>query len=319
MDEDATRKRVGEALTLFCAWPVGRRPRAERAAGGDIEAAQEWEAAKIDMSKDVEAHVRGVCGAALDAVFERQAVVHTADAELGDEEVFLIDDAHELAELAHFYDLAQRSATLPAKDLTDIPQAKVKLYGVAAGNDSERLTFVKKSNPVKVPKDHKFWAILGRRRLDELDEPLFVIDERFDIVIDEDSAAVLDQTQFERLVRDSPVMQAHIQQWVDTISDALPLAPDAEAALREAAARDSRLWRKLRAIRQRGHLATVTISQVRKYAKSMGLDASKLIVNGQLHFGADDRFVILKLLNEDLYRGELTGAPFEAQRKGPVV
>lgn len=63
------------------------------------------------------------------------------------------------------------------------------------------------------------------------------------------------------------------------------------------------------------HLAQVEIAKVRTYATKVGLDPRSVIKDGQLVFDATERFSFLHLLNEDLYRGDLTNVTFEAQRK----
>ena len=101
------------------------------------------------------------------------------------------------------------------------------------------------------------------------------------------------------------------------ITDHLPKASASVAALEEVALRDSRVWRKLREIRRRGHRASVDLKEVTRYAKRMGLDPKTIVQDGQLVFDPTNRFSFLHLLNEDLYKGPLTEA-FEAQRKAPV-
>ena len=93
------------------------------------------------------------------------------------------------------------------------------------------------------------------------------------------------------------------------------MGADSVEALKDVAKRDSRLWRRLREIHERGHLATVSLDKVRQYAADMGLDPDALVVDKKLVFDAANRFPILQLLNEDLYHGFLTDDPFEAQRK----
>jgi hypothetical protein len=88
--------------------------------------------------------------------------------------------------------------------------------------------------------------------------------------------------------------------------------------LRAMAVRDSRTWRRLREIEARGHLANVTIRDVRKYATEVGLDPDKIVAGDKLLFDVSQRFSFLHLLNEDLYNGHLSGELFESQRKAPA-
>ena len=82
--------------------------------------------------------------------------------------------------------------------------------------------------------------------------------------------------------------------------------------------RDIVTWRRLRDIEHRGHLATVTLDQVRDYAGHVGLEPDKVVVDDELVFDPAERFGFLHLLNEDLYTGPLTGEAFESQRKSSM-
>ena len=153
------------------------------------------------------------------------------------------------------------------------------------------------------------------QRLERLEGPTFAFYTNFDLVLSPNWAVVVNQSEFERLFRDAGLVEQHIAEWVAGIGEHLPWAPGAVDALAEVALRDSRIWRRLREINRRGHLATVTIDQVRDYATQMELGVDDLVVDEQLVFEPDERFTILHLLNEDLFRGPLTQARFEAQRK----
>src|SRR5207302_138605 len=106
----------------------------------------------------------------------------------------------------------------------------------------------------------------------------------FDFIVSAKWAVVLRQLPFERLFRDLALIERHVDDWIKGITDYLPMAPDAVAALREVAVRDTRLWRKLREVRRRGHLAGVTLPAIAKYARGMGLDPKRVVRDGGLVF-----------------------------------
>jgi hypothetical protein len=54
---------------------------------------------------------------------------------------------------------------------------------------------------------------------------------------------------------------------------------------------------------------------VRTYASLVGLDPDTVVVGDRLAFDPAQRFTFLHLLNEDLYKGQLTDVLFEAHRK----
>lgn len=148
-----------------------------------------------------------------------------------------------------------------------------------------------------------------------LEEPVFAFSPTIDFLVGPDWAVVLRQRPFEALLRHVSQVEQRIGGWVESITTHLPMDSGSAATLRDVAMRDSRTWRRLREIHQRGHLANVSIEQVRDYAGRVGLDVNNVVRDGKLVFDPADRFGFLHLLNEDLYRGPLTDDVYEAQRK----
>jgi len=243
----------------------------------------------------------------------RTVVPYESTAELADSQVFLIEDEETINELAGLYELGAEAADLPVLGAPDIGP-KLSLYGVVAGH-ADRIVFLKSSDPrIGYSAGRPLLAILGER-LTRLHEPAFAFYTSFDLILAPAWVLIANQTAFERLFRDAGLVEQHIDQWVEGIDEQLPWADGSIEALRAVARSDSRVWRRLREIHRRGHLASVSIDQVRNYAVSMNLPIDTLIVNDQLVFVRDERFSILHLLNEDLFLGPLTDERFEAQRK----
>lgn len=278
-------------------------------------AAGKLDARKVNLANDAAGRFRDLCRDGIDDLSQRTVVVYTAEAELTSSEAFVIDDKETLDELGDLQALAMQASTLP----TTAPQnldLSIQLYAVVIG-DSTRVVFVRKTDPTMTFKAGRILAI-GQDQLRLLEEPVFGFSPGFDLVITKDWAVVLNQSGFERLFRDIGLIERHVSQWVRGITDHLPMAAASVAALEDVALRDSRVWRKLREIRRRGHLAAVDLTDVTRYAKRMGLDPKTVVDDGQLVFDPTDRFSFLHLLNEDLYKGPLTNEAFEAQRKAPV-
>lgn len=295
-----------ESVTLFCAW---------RSRSQDVEELGPYTAAKIDTTDEVADFLREAARVTLGELEDSQRVPYTADAELKEGEAFVLDNEDDLDELADFRALVEAAASLDRLDPDDLPRRRVQLYGVAVGHEEPRTGYIRKASPVKTATKGGIFA-RALPRLAAVEEPVLELAGVFDFVLSDGWAGVLQQRPYELLLKESPAMQARVNTWVDLIATALPLSTGSDQALRAAASRDSRLWRRLRAIHQRGHLTRVGIEQVAAYASHLGLDTDELIVDGRLEFESDDRFTIVKLLNEDLYSGELTGERFEAQRKG---
>jgi hypothetical protein len=180
--------------------------------------------------------------------------------------------------------------------------------------DDGPVVYVKRTNPQVAHKPGRFFAV-ARERLTRVAEPDFEFSSDFDFVVGPDWVVVVSQKSFEMLFRDVNLVQQHVDSWIEGVTDHLPMAPPSLEVLREVALKDSRLWRRLKEIKARGHLANVSLNDVRTYAEAMELDPAKVVVNNELVFDPKERFSFLQLLNEDIYKGELTKTVFESQRK----
>ena len=270
----------------------------------------------LALSADAADGLRNQCQEARDRIGDSTPVPYIASAELNTGELFVIDDDETLAELGAFGNLADNLGALstiaPGQlDLT------IKLYTVAIGDGPNRVHFVRRTNPQLSHKAGRFLAI-GAQQLTRVEGPVFTFSPDFDFVIGSNWVVVLDQRSFEILFREIGLVEQHVSAWIGAITDHLPMSTASIESLRHVALRDSRTWRRLRDIEHRGHLAHVTLEQVRDYADEIGLDPGKVVVNGELVFDPSERFGFLHLLNEDLYKGPLTGEAFESQRKSAM-
>lgn len=274
--------------------------------------ADEMESHKVALADDAAEAFRDLCRDLVQRLEARTAVDYTADAELDAKEVFVVDDSDSLAELGDLLTLAANAATLPVTPPRDL-DLSIQFYAVVVG-DRDRILLLRRTDPQIRFRAGRFLAIAGEQ-LRKLDEPTFSFSPGFDLVLAKSWGVILNQTAFERLFRDIGLVDQHIGTWVTGITDHLTMDPTSIAALQDVARTDSRTWRRMREIHRRGHLASVTLDDVRRYARRVGLDPKKIVQNGQLNFDPSDRFSFLHLLNEDLYKGPLTEDTFEAQRK----
>ena len=268
---------------------------------------------RILLNQDAADAMRNVCHRVQQTIQFGQPIDYIGTAELEDTEYFLITDRETLDELSIFDVMTRHVGGLPTLSPSDLDSRTV-MYCVSLGDSVPRTLFIKKVNPHLDYKTGRFLAI-GRERLKVIDEPAFSFAPDFDIVIGLGWAIVLKQRAFELLFREIGIVEAHVESWIRGITDHLPMTPRSIAELKRVALGDSRTWRRLKEIKRRGHLAYVDIEDIARYAYNVGLDYRTLIVGGELVFDPSERFEILKLLNEDVYLGDLTEQRYEAQRK----
>ncbi|MCJ1707518.1 Kiwa anti-phage protein KwaB-like domain-containing protein [Microbacterium sp. VKM Ac-2923] len=276
--------------------------------GGDVR--------RVRLAADAADALRGFGRDARTRIADGKTVEYTALTELQAGEHFLIEDRESLDEIADL-----RAAVLHAGDLAPVSptqlDASIGFYVVGVGESGEQAAFIRRTDPRMAAKPGRLLA-MGRERLESVDEQIFTFSNEFDLVVGPTWAVIFNQIAFERLARESGIVERHVANWITGITDSLAMDTSSVDRLRETALRDSRTWRRLRDIKRRGHLANVDLTQVVDYARAVGMDPRTVVRDGALHFDPQERFGFLHLLSEDLYRGALTGERFESQRKAAM-
>jgi hypothetical protein len=272
---------------------------------------------RVRLADDAAGNFRDYGRDARRRIANGKTIEYTALAELQAGEHYLLEDQASLDELAEL-----RSAVLHVGDLPPVSprqlDASIGFYAVGVGAGSSRAAFIRRTDPRLATKPGRLLAI-GRERLESVDEQIFTFSNEFDLVIGATWAVIFNQAPFERLVRETGVVERHVSNWITGITDSLAMDDLSVSRLRETALRDSRTWRRLRDIKRRGHLKNIDLAQVAAYARAVDLDPDTIVRDGALHFDPKSRFGFLHLLSEDLYKGALTGERFESQRKATMA
>lgn len=269
---------------------------------------------RVKLGREVASALRDVGSANLANLAAREAKAYTAETSLEREEYLLVpqsalDSAHPV------FALIAGAAQLEALDAARLPERPLVFYAFVIGNDpSTRTGFVRKTNPIQGVGRGRFLTML-EDALVRLQTPVFSFDDRVDLLVLPEGLIVANLSAFELLFRGEDVLVERLPEFVAEIARHLPLSDDAAEELEYRARSDSRLRRRLLNLHERGHLASVTVADIRHEAKAQGLDPTGLIKNGKLVVDEIDAGTLLKLLNEDLFTGGLSGARFAAERK----
>jgi hypothetical protein len=199
----------------------------------------------------------------------------------------------------------------------NVESGSLYLYAVVSDTNAGQVAMIKKTNPTRRARQGKKWALAGDELALMSDDP-WQLHPTFDLVVNEDGGFALNTFFFEQLFADAELLRAKVGDWVEGIADQLPM-DNAQRNLLADRCRDSpRLRRRLRSIAYRGHIANVSISDVRKHVREMGLSPSIFIRSGRLFVDEAHIEELLLVLNEDLMRGGLTSEPFRVEGKEPM-
>lgn len=253
---------------------------------------------------------------AMDGLDELEARRYDPDAQLEDGQFFAIDRA-DVHDSFGVLELLDRGPDAELWSVDDLAHKPLLFYALVVGRNPEaRTAFVAKSNPARTA--HRGLPLTPRRgSLANIGTPVFIFEDRVDLIVNATRMAVLNQLAFEQWFRDTPILRRRVGAWIGNIAQRLPISGDGARQLAEHCRTNSRLRRVLYSIEARGHLATVTLPQVREHIAGQGLDEAALIRTDKLVFDEADPATLLKLLNEDLFLGGLTRTPFVVDRKAP--
>ena len=259
---------------------------------------------------------RMVCAATLADLAERRWRPDDPEAHLTDDEcIHVMRDV--LRPTPPVLDVLDHAATLDLLSASTLPPKPLLFYAVIVGSAPDRYTaFLRKYNPYLSIKTGRFGFVsaLGDR-LARIEDPVFAFENRFDLVVTEEDIVVLSTKVYELLFRETEPLTERIPKYIGKIAASLNLDPQAEHDLQTLAAKSPRLQQRLRALSERDYIHRVTIDQVRAYIHKLGMDPERLIRDGQLVLDSTDPQLLLQVLNEDLYTGDLSGTSYAVDRK----
>jgi hypothetical protein len=271
---------------------------------------------EIKTSGDAAEYLASSWNGTLDALESRELVAYSPEVVIraGEGGALVIND-----------DLREENEVIEEL-LADGDRAQVKpsevsgelyLYALLSDTQAGRLAMIKKKNPTKRARSGKALFAAGDE-LRGLEEDPWELDPLFDLVVSADGGFALNTFFFEQLFADAERLRAKIGPWVGDIAKRLPMSTESRDLLVAECDASPRLRRRLRAITHRGHIGRITLADVRRHTKEMGLPATRFVKNNQLIVDADNIADLLQILNEDLTRGGLTRDRFRIESKEPM-
>lgn len=287
-----------ESLSLIVAWRVGAH----------------LTCASVPITVRVADELRGICRATLDRLDQLDRRPWHPDA-ANETDEYLSASIAQLGEDSQVLDIVNRTE-FDLLRADQLPSYSFLFYMLVVGPVDHRVSFIRKYNVRRGLRQRLVTVFTDM--LNKVDSPLFTFDDGMDVVVDPTrGAAILGLSAFELLFRSSPEMLARTPEYVAEIADSLPISAASMQTLVDAAGTNVSINRRLRAIVERGHLQFVSMRQIEDEMKRHGIDPRDFIVDGKLTFDKAQSRDILKLLNEDLFRGGLTNQDFQVDRKSP--
>ncbi|MDA8046724.1 MAG: hypothetical protein M0Z30_16025 [Actinomycetota bacterium] len=210
-----------------------------------------------------------------------------------------------------------QGSSLPLLKAGELGRRTFAFYALIVGNTPEnRTAFVTQWNPHRLGLSGKILTAFGDQ-LRRIGQPLLAFESLFHMVVIPDGIAVLNKSAFEKVFRDVETMQARVPVWAAHVEAALPLDDASLGCLAEVCGRNKRVAAKARSLFESGVLKdrAITGAMLAEEMRRQDLDADRMVKEDKLVIDDTDVPVLLKLLDEGLWRGWLTATAWEAGSK----
>lgn len=210
-------------------------------------------------------------------------------------------------------DVLQAGASLDLATDADLHR-RLAFYAVLLGNGiDDRSKFVKAQSPVKLARKtlYGFFDDALRR----VDYPLLALSPGFDVVITPNGTWALNQSAFERLFKDTEIVTGKVGEWVQQISEHVPISAGCQESFSTALRSNSYLRRKVQSIIRQEYFKKLTTDELKATMTRRGLNPDEIMPNGELVLTKDNQKNVLNLLNDDLFTGDFSKDQYAAGRK----
>lgn len=194
-------------------------------------------------------------------------------------------------------------------------------YAVILEDNSGRVAILfRRFGPTKcLDRSRRMTLLWNGQQYDLIREMAFSFDESMDCLCYGPHIFILNRSNFLSIFRFLDSLQKSAEKCFETIGGLLPLTNFDDFA--ECCMSDSRKLAKLHSIAQRPYLSEMSIDRARRTIEQYSLKGVKIVeVDGkeQIAFDKSDKWGLLRLLDDDYLRSELTDASYEVNSKRAV-
>jgi hypothetical protein len=230
-------------------------------------------------------------------------------------------DADEAADLSDLQRLVITPG-LPSLSLTELREGRYLFYAVICTErgTGQRIGFVRQSDPHRVARAGGFITSFGQEGLRRLEDPVFVFEAGFDLIVSQQEIAVLRLEAFNRMFADLNTLAAAAPTNARTIAGIVGrVAPTAvEALARAAAARPSLARRLQRLATTAAAVPSVTPGDLSKAMLKHDLDPAQLVTGDEITFPQEQAAIFLDLIEQLYYETDFTSEHRRSDRYSPL-
>lgn len=229
------------------------------------------------------------------------------------EHVDLSSYPHVQQQLIGLADLSQlRSFSQNDKDASAL-----RFYSIVVEPDEgDPIYFFRSCSPkMELSQSKKFAIIFSKGNYDTFDESLFVFDRGIDCFCCGNDLYVLNKGRFEIIFQFFDEIKEAASETLETIRSTIPIHNFEE--LEASCLGHIQMLKKLKNIAGQPYLNRITMTDIKKVIKEMGLSLKVKEYDGEekISFDSNDKWEILRLLDDDYLKSVMTGEKYEVNSK----
>lgn len=212
------------------------------------------------------------------------------------------------------------AAGLKALSRDDLQHGRYLFYAAICTqvDTKARIGFVRQTDPHRVASEGGLMARFSEG-LQKLDDPVFIFDADFDLLVSADEIAVLRIEAFNRMFADLNTIIAAAPANAQAIAAAVAgITPESVGALAGAAATRPSLARRLQRLRRPGAVPAVTPRAISEAMVKHGLDPRLIVAGEAIEFDEEQAGTFLDLLEQLYYETDFTAEHRRADRYSPL-
>lgn len=186
-------------------------------------------------------------------------------------------------------------------------------------DEEEPIAFVRQYNPQRGIKPGRLLGAYSDA-LARIDDPVFIFDLAFDVVVASDEVAVLKKTAFQRVFADVNVVASEVPADIRSLESQLKVGIGTESRnmLTATCQQKLRLAARLKKLARQPHLKLVTSDSLRTAITKHGLKPGCFGAGTSIELSAtDDVRVLLDVLEKRYYEEDFTGEHMRADNASP--
>lgn len=231
-----------------------------------------------------------------------------------DQQLFVLDP-NEHPDLAATINAALEPGNLPlASDQDEVPWRKIQLQARVFSLAGEPIVLLRKATTATLMKRKGKLAVIFRDGvLDLLEEEGILLDEQIDAIYWSGQVYMARPSAVETLFRFYDDLQERADEIIDQIHATIPI--EGVDMLKAAAGAHYQMLRKIHHISQQPYLADITMDDIERVIEELDL---KIAIKGEgsnrkIAYDESDKWAILRLLDDDYLRSELTQRVYEVK------